>query len=330
MEHDKKLSPAIDEETLLKLAKARLELCELLASVVLTGREVVPWIGANLAQAVVLTGLDQVVVEVTQTHSVRGVRVHWLFCERSNPHCVVTVVLAWNALGAFALGLVKTALDSQLSVVIDQLLPDQAFAQSVLIGADSISEHVQDQQNVRNWAISRQEEYRAGRCCAREALATGGFAGVNELRADEDGLPEWPEGVLGSITHSKGLCVAVVAGDSQLGLLGVDLERTDRIGAAAMKRVIHPREADFARDDQRKASILFSLKEAFYKAQFARWRIAGNFHDLALDVDVAAGGAAVREISPHFGAELVDSADELRFRFGLFANYVVSLCWRER
>lgn len=239
-------------------------------------------------------------------------------------------MLACRARQVFAPYRVPTPIESQLSEVLDQLIPNQAFAAVVRVGAASIRADTRDQMIVGDWALARQQEYLAGRWCAREAMAQAGLVDGAALRADPDGLPQWPKGVLGSITHSKGLCAAAVGAEGELVLLGLDLERTDRIGTAAMKRVIHSAESGFAGESQINASILFSLKEAFYKAQYPKWRTSGNFHDLALDVNLEQGSAEVREISPQFAADLVRSASELRFRFGLFGDYVVSLCWLPR
>ncbi len=176
-------------------------------------------------------------------------------------------------------------------------------------------------------AISRRKEYATGRACAQRALLAVGHTEVCELVPDVDGVPIWPEKMLGSITHSKGLCAAVAAPVNDVQLLGLDMERTDRLKPAAIKRVVHPLEHEFVEGGQVRASILFSLKEAFYKAQFLKWRTAGNFHDLALAVDLVAGTAAVQEIGECFDRDLREQAGQLEFRFALVGDFVCSLCW---
>ena len=177
-----------------------------------------------------------------------------------------------------------------------------------------------------NAARQRRREYAAGRVCAVRALEQIGYRGGGDLQADADGVPIWPAGTLGSITHSKGLCAAV-AGACAVQLLGVDLERTDRLRPAAIRRVVHPREEVFVRDDRLRATLLFSLKEAFYKAQFPRWRSSANFSDLALELDLDAGHARVLEIGECFDAELIERADALNFRFAVRGGFACSLCW---
>ena len=87
--------------------------------------------------------------------------------------------------------------------------------------------------------------------------------------------------------------------------------------------MLHPIEESFAASDQLKASILFSLKEAFYKAQFLKWHAVGNFSDLALEVDLTKGTAKIREMDARFSSELM----RLRFCFRIVDDYVVSLSW---
>src|SRR5450631_1635810 len=60
----------------------------------------------------------------------------------------------------------------------------------------------------------RQQEFAAGRLCARRALEELGFAGF-ALLAQADRQPLWPAQIVGSITHTNGLCAAVVGRRSQ-------------------------------------------------------------------------------------------------------------------
>ena len=117
--------------------------------------------------------------------------------------------------------------------------------------------------------------------------------------------------------------MAMTAKSVDCSLLGLDLEKTNRLSAGAINKVLHPVEQIFAGGDQQKASILFSLKEAFYKAQFPNWRAVGNFSDLALEVDLTNGSAKVREMDARFSPELM----RLRFSFRIVDDYVVSLSW---
>jgi len=175
-------------------------------------------------------------------------------------------------------------------------------------------------------AAHRKDEYIAGRRCARSALNRSGIQ-AGALPMDKDGLPQWPSGSVGSISHSKRLCCAVAGPVHSARCLGLDVEMTHRLKPAAMKRIMHGAEFAFAEGDQVRASLLFSAKEAFFKAQFPVWRAYPNFRDLALAVDWERGSASVLELAPHLPAPLLHAARHMRFRFAFFDDYVVSLCW---
>lgn len=172
-------------------------------------------------------------------------------------------------------------------------------------------------------SLSRQNEFAAGRHCARVALEVSGFSGWAALKADSDGVPVWPAGWIGSISHSRDIAAAVTARIRQYRYIGLDLEKTNRLRSAAMARVIHEEEAGFAQNDPFRTSILFSLKEAFYKAQFPRYRTTANFQDLALSIHSEKGSARVAVLSPRFA----DDLRHMRFVYRLIGDYVVSLCW---
>lgn len=211
----------------------------------------------------------------------------------------------------------------QLQATLNALAPDGCAGVVAPVGADALAGlSPEEAELIQSWAPHRRQEFATGRQCARQALAA--LSAKPEVSSpDADGLPNWPEGYLGSISHSRGVAAAVAAPLNNYALLGLDLEKTNRLCGAAMRRVLHPQETSFAAGDQARTSILFSLKEAFYKAQFPRWRTAGNFGDLALAVDLETGTARVMEMDARFAPEL----EELRFAFRVVGEYVVSLAW---
>ena len=210
----------------------------------------------------------------------------------------------------------------QLREVANALAPMGAVLEVAMIDLHSDELLPEERQLVESWAPHRQREFASGRTCARRALDSL-VVGVASLLPDSDGIPHWPEGVIGSISHCRGVAMATVANSADCRLLGLDLEKINRLSSGAINKVLHPLEESFASSDQLKASILFSLKEAFYKAQFPKWRAVGNFRDLALEVDLANGVAKIIEMDSRFKPELL----HLRFRFRVVDDYVVSLCW---
>lgn len=176
------------------------------------------------------------------------------------------------------------------------------------------------------YAPQRQAEFIVARSCARSALEALGYNNSNEaIEANQEGLPVWPIGFVASISHSKGLCGAVAATSNQYKLLGFDIEKTNRLSTNAAKRVMHPLETVNG-PSKAVASILFSLKEAFYKAQYPEWGIAANFDDLALQLDLKNGSASVLYLAAKFPADLAEAHTKLNFRFVQVENEVLSLC----
>ena len=75
-----------------------------------------------------------------------------------------------------------------------------------------------------NAAQKRRRDFALGRACARAALSALG-RGDAVIGRDDNGAPQWPAGVLGSITHTKGYAAALVAETHDAGGVGVDAER---------------------------------------------------------------------------------------------------------
>lgn len=114
----------------------------------------------------------------------------------------------------------------------------------------------------------RRDEFSSGRYCARRAMAARGMPeGPVSIGADR--APVWPSGMKGSLTHSRQLVGAAVS-ESLLGL-GIDLEHFGRLSRRAAERILTAAEiqeldADGEVGFLHRATILFSAKEAVYKA----------------------------------------------------------------
>ena len=211
---------------------------------------------------------------------------------------------------------------AQLREAAHLIVPMGAAFEVAIIDQRATDLLPEERKLIESWAPSRQREFVTGRMCARRALDLLGVD-ASGLLPDADGIPQWPEDTVGSISHCRGVAMAMVAKSVDCRLLGLDLEKTNRLSAGAIKQVLNPIEEIFTGGDQLKASILFSLKEAFYKAQFPKWQAVGNFSDLALEVDLTEGTAKIREMDARFSSELM----RLRFCFRIVDDYVISLSW---
>ena len=116
---------------------------------------------------------------------------------------------------------------------------------------------------------ARRAEFLTARALARAALSDLGVAPTG-IAARADRAPAWPPGIVGAITHTRGLCAVVVAavagGGSGIGV-GIDAERDVVLDDAVIDRVLTSGEQDSLGARRRAdAVVVFSAKEALFKA----------------------------------------------------------------
>lgn len=170
----------------------------------------------------------------------------------------------------------------------------------------------------------REQELIVGRYCAGIALRKFDIIGC-EVGQNFDGSPVWPSGMIGSITHSKGWVLAVVARSEDFQSIGIDLEKMNRLKVTSIQRIVHDLEVESVGDDSRRATILFALKEAFYKTQSPIFKGQLNFRDLALSVDFENNSASLIWVSSKVA---IDKSlyKKWKFAFTLVEDYVFVFC----
>ncbi|MET9610793.1 4'-phosphopantetheinyl transferase superfamily protein [Streptomyces sp. NPDC006512] len=117
----------------------------------------------------------------------------------------------------------------------------------------------------------RRGTFLAGRCAARRALRHAGLpvTGIRYLAGGR--RPAFPEGSVGSLSHSGGLAVAVVADARRYRALGCDLELRP-LPLETARLVLGPAERDWLDlapgpgPAEGRLLALFSVKEAAFKA----------------------------------------------------------------
>jgi 4'-phosphopantetheinyl transferase EntD len=141
---------------------------------------------------------------------------------------------------------------------------------------------------------SRRREFATARACARAALARCGLPEA-AIPVGTHGEPRWPAGAVGSITHCKGYRACAVAREADLLSIGIDAEPNEPISARAFAAVAgeEERAAALSWSEAEPAvhwdRLLFSLKEAAFKAWFPLGRRRLGFFDVRIDVDPRAG-----------------------------------------
>ena len=133
------------------------------------------------------------------------------------------------------------------------------------------------------YAPKRQWEYLAGRMVANEALSELGIDNYFPTKK-ESGAAQWPDGIIGSITHSHGIAEAVVTKSESLQFLGVDVEKiivekqlelTKRIFIEGNFEAL---KAKTDLSDVKLFSVVFSAKECLYKALYEHVGEYFGFH----------------------------------------------------
>jgi 4'-phosphopantetheinyl transferase EntD len=147
----------------------------------------------------------------------------------------------------------------------------------------------------------RRAEFATSRRLAHASLHALGHPDAGApLGVDADGLPVWPGGVVGSLSHCPAACVVAVASADEAGLrsLGVDVELAEPLPAGVGPLVLFPGDAGFLALDLAPdapgvvARIVFSAKEAAYKAIFPRHRTSLDFDAMTIHGSVDASGRA--------------------------------------
>ncbi|MEU6882677.1 4'-phosphopantetheinyl transferase superfamily protein [Streptomyces sp. NPDC046712] len=174
--------------------------------------------------------------------------------------------------------------------MIRDLLPSWASSAEVYGDPPDARLHPAEEAVIARAVPSRRREFTSVRHCAARALGELGVP-YRPLLPGERGAPGWPDGVVGSMTHCRGYRAAVVARSHEAAALGVDAEPDEPLPRGMLDTVSLPRERDRVRElaalrphihwDR----LLFSAKEAVYKAWFPLTARLLDFHEADLRLD---------------------------------------------
>jgi enterobactin synthetase component D / holo-[acyl-carrier protein] synthase len=178
--------------------------------------------------------------------------------------------------------------------VIERILPSSAVPVEAFTDRPDEPPFPGEQDLIARAVESRRREFITARRCAREALQRLGHP-PGPIRSGPHREPQWPPGVVGSITHCAGYRAAVVAHATDLDALGIDAEPHAPLPAGILESVAADGDAELiagltaADPATHWGRLLFSAKESIYKAWFPltdRWL---GFEDAHLSIDPEAG-----------------------------------------
>lgn len=175
----------------------------------------------------------------------------------------------------------------------------------------------------RNMRAKRLREFVHGRTCAHRALARLGIPEC-PVPVDEHRAPAWPDGIVGSISHSGDNAAAVVAYRSECQGLGVDLEINESLEESLIQMVCRPNEiARLNRADDKliQAKIIFSAKECVYKCIWPTLLHFVEFQEIEIQLDTEAGSFSAL---PHSARLPIDLVENVRGRYVTTDELIIS------
>lgn len=140
----------------------------------------------------------------------------------------------------------------------------------------------------------RRNEFVTVRHCARLALQQLGLPPVPILKGDK-GEPCWPDGVVGSLTHTQGYRGAVVGRSASVRSVGIDAEPHGVLPDGVLNAISLPAERyeiSGLPGGLHWDRVLFCAKEATYKAWFPLTQRWLGFEDAHITFGVDPSGVA--------------------------------------
>jgi len=171
---------------------------------------------------------------------------------------------------------------------IKSLFPDCVVTECCRIEEKEYELYPEERLSIQNAVAKRQWEFGAGRFFARKALSK---LGINNypICKGAGGLPVWPDGIIGVISHSHNWCAVAVAKKDDLRSIGLDIETIDRVSMQIAKKVLTPVEMEwvYACDEeaQKRLALIFSAKETVFKCitpVYGKWL---RFYDMVITHD---------------------------------------------
>ena len=182
--------------------------------------------------------------------------------------------------------------DPSLQRAIDALaVPGLLIGHSMISQGDELALLHEEATSLSFPAIERRRASGAARRLARELMNSMGFAGLPILRSTF-GAPIWPAGVVGSMAHDDRIAVAAVGLRRDLDAVGIDIEPVTPLPPDMLGLIATARERRAIADNPLGSKLLFTIKEAVYKAAYPLDHKFLDFHDI--DVDLASRLAKTR------------------------------------
>jgi len=222
-------------------------------------------------------------------------------------------------------------LGQQVTAGLRALLPATVETEHATTDASGDVLFPAEQAAVAGAVAKRRAEFATVRDCARRALNRLGHPPAPILPGPTR-EPEWPAGVVGSLTHCDGYRAAAVARTGDILTVGVDAETHEPLPGGVARLVTvgdEPRRLAQLTDAVPGVAwdrVLFSAKESIYKAWFPLARAWLDFTECELTIDPDAGTFTGRLLvaGPTIGSRTIE-----RFtgRWVIHASHILTAAW---
>jgi 4'-phosphopantetheinyl transferase EntD len=173
----------------------------------------------------------------------------------------------------------------------------------------------------------RRATFSTGRHCARQALVRF-MDKPPEILRGKSGEPMWPEGIVGSISHSAKLAGAVVASKSEITAIGIDIETIGDVKQDMWPLLFLDTEIEMINskhnDTALWATLLFSLKESFYKLQYPITGLWLDFKDITISENN--GKFSFIQVKSSHDLSAI-SFDQIKVDWTVANDQVITLCY---
>jgi len=174
--------------------------------------------------------------------------------------------------------------------VIGDILPPEIAVAEAFEDLLDIELFPDEEAVIAKAVAKRRNEFTTARACARAALAKLGLPPAPIVPGPR-GAPQWPSGVVGSITHCAGYRACAVARDQDVVTVGLDAEPHDALPHGVLDAVTSADERAMlaalaaVRPEIAWDRMLFCAKEAVYKAWFPLTQRWLGFEDASVGID---------------------------------------------
>jgi enterobactin synthetase component D / holo-[acyl-carrier protein] synthase len=182
---------------------------------------------------------------------------------------------------------------------------------------------------LRNAVAKRKYEFIVGRYCAYRAICQirPDFDWRAQIGRGPTGAPVWPDGIVGSITHTDGYVAAAAAHRRSVDSIGIDSERilSAEVAREVSTLIVSESEADriartTALDPSKVMSLCFSAKESLFKCLHP---LVDRYFDY-LDAEIVDVQVEPRRFGIQLGVSL---SKYLPSGMVLFGRFAFNDCW---